>query len=179
MESLWNCLYFIFRYQGTIPNFTRSKTYIPRTCSGKQRANCNWTLLKTCIVPKPCGQMPPNLNSRHIIKFTTTLVYNLEHENHYIIAQIVILLKLSRNQRIIKLYDNISFKHCNWPNQLDQHVEHVKRTLRSYHVTYVNINLLGLFFLFKCIGINNINYNMCPEILIKLQRHIHGASRLP
>jgi hypothetical protein len=76
--------------------------------------------------------MPPNLNSSHTIKFTTTLVYNLEHENHHSIAKIVILLKLSRNQRIIKLYDNLSLKHGKWPNQLDQHLEHVKRT--SYHI---------------------------------------------
>jgi hypothetical protein len=60
--------------------------------------------------------MPPNLNSRHIIKFTTTLVYNLEHENHHSIAQIVILLELSRNQRIIKLYDSslIDSKPCDY-----------------------------------------------------------------
>jgi hypothetical protein len=100
----------------------------PESVLGKQRANCSWTLLKTCIDPKPWGQLPPNLNSNYFKKFTTTLVYNLEHENHHSIAQIVILLKLSRNQRIIKLYDNISFKHCKWPHQLDQHLEHVKRT---------------------------------------------------
>jgi hypothetical protein len=52
----------------------------------------------------------------------------MKHENYHSIAQIVILLKLSRNQRIIKLYDNISIKHGKWPNQLDQHLEHIKRT---------------------------------------------------
>jgi hypothetical protein len=65
-----------------------SKVYHPKSVLGKQRVGCNWIQLKTRITSKPCDQMPPNLNRRDIIKFTTTLVYNIEHENNHNIAQI-------------------------------------------------------------------------------------------
>jgi hypothetical protein len=70
----------------------------PESILSKQRANCNWTLLKTCPIPKPWGQMPPKLNSNYFKKFTKTLVYNIEYENNHSMAQFTYLSNLSRKQ---------------------------------------------------------------------------------